>query len=201
MNQNLNTDILCHHYLNYLYHNIQGHGVNDRQDKNVSETYGEILYESVDKLLSDIPLSDQDVFFDLGSGLGKIVIQVFLTSPVKEACGIEIIPELYAQSLMAAEKVQHELPGFYEKERKLTFLLGSFLDLPLTKATVILMGSLCFSPKLLGAVGEILDGLPHLHSVFSLRPIHTLKRLSLKKIIRIQCSWDVALCYVYQRLV
>jgi hypothetical protein len=196
---NINTNTLCQQYLHLLYQNIYGHGVSDRQNTNISETYGEILYKSMDVLLSEIPLSAQDVFFDLGSGLGKVVIQVFLNSAVKESCGIEIIPELYQKSHLAAQKVQHELPDFYLGGRKLTFLLGSFLDISLATASVVLIGSPCFSQDILYPLGKIIDSMPSIHSVLTLRPIGTLKHFSFKKVIRIECSWDTALCYVYKR--
>src|SRR5262245_5708685 len=92
---NINPNRVCQQYLNILYHNIYGHRLNHRQNKSISETYGEILYPSIDKLLTELSLTEQDVFLDFGSGLGKVVIQVFLRSEVKESCGIEIIPELY----------------------------------------------------------------------------------------------------------
>lgn len=197
---NLNTHALCQQYLTILYHNIRGHGMNDRQNKNIAETYGEILYESINKLLAEVEFSDQDIFFDLGSGLGKAVVQVFLKSAAKEVCGIEIIPELHQTSLAIEKKIQQALPHFYTGGRKLTFLLGSFLDIPLTTASVVLIGSPCFSQALLAKLGKIIDSTTSIHTILTLRPISTLTRLSFTKVIRIECSWDSALCYVYKKL-
>lgn len=191
------NNILCQQYLNLVYHKMRGHSVNNSSKKNISETYGEILYASVDALFSEIILSEQDIFIDLGSGLGKVVLQVFLKSTVRESCGIEIVPELHRQALIAAQKVQNDLPGFYTGDRKITFLLGNFLEITLSKATIVLAGSPCFSPKMLHKLGKIIDNSPSIHSVFSLRPIYTLKRLPFKKAVRIECSWDTALCYIY----
>ena len=196
---NINTNILCQQYLNLLYQNIRGHGVNNRQNKNISETYGEILYQSIYTLLSEIPLTEEDVFFDLGSGLGKAVTQIFLKSAVKESAGIEIIPELYQTSLAVAQKVQHDLPDFYAGGRKLTFHLGSFLETSFAAASVLLIGSPCFSQQMLYPLGKIINQLSTIHSVLTLRPINTLERLSFKKVIRIECTWDSALCYIYRR--
>ncbi|HEX4045165.1 MAG TPA: hypothetical protein VHZ76_05815 [Gammaproteobacteria bacterium] len=195
---NFNTNKLCQQYINVLYHNVPGHGVNIRQNKNKAEIYGEILYQSIDTLLSQISLSTQDIFFDLGSGLGKAAIQVFLNSDVKEVCGIEIIPELHQQSLIATEKVQQDLSDFYPN-RQLTFLLGSFLEIPFTNASVVLIGSPCFSQKILYPLGKIIDSIASIHTVLTLRPICTLERLSFIKAVRVECSWDTALCYIYKR--
>lgn len=188
-------DTLCQNYLTILYHDVQR---KKSSVENVSESYGEILYPSVNKLLSAIKLSERDVFVDYGSGLGKIVIQIFLKSLVKEAYGIEILPELHLYAMKASQKLQHDLPDFYKEDRKLTFLLGNFLEIPLSKATVALVNSTCFTPQLLSDLGKIIEHSPNIHTVLSLRPIHTLQRLVFKKTIRIECSWDTTLCYLYQ---
>lgn len=184
---------LCQHYLTVLYHGIHKKGFS----KNINETYGEILYPSIDKLLSAIELSENDVFVDYGAGLGKIVIQVFLKSLVKEAYGIEISPELHQHASNAAHKIQHHLPDFFNNGRKLKFLHGDFLKVPLTTATVALVNSACFTQPLLTELGRIIECTPSIHTVLSLRPINTLQRFTFKKSIRIECSWDTALCYVY----
>lgn len=192
------SDTLCQYYLNIIYHNTNGPRAGENYKiNNIAITYGEILYPSIDKLLSAISLTEQDVFVDLGSGLGKFVLQVFLKTAVKEARGIELVPDLHQQALAATQRVQQDLPDFYAEGRKLTFLLGSFLEIPLTQATAVLISSPCFSPKILDTLGKIIDSTPSIHSVLTFRPISTLQRLSFKKSIRIECSWDSALCYLY----
>jgi hypothetical protein len=187
-------DALCQNYLAILYHDVQR---NRASVENICESYGEILYPGVDKLLSAIKLSVQDIFVDYGSGLGKMVIQVFLKSLVKEAYGIEIVPELHQHALHAAQRLKQELPEFYEENRKLTFLVGNFLEIPLTKVTVALINSTCFTQQLLNDLGKQIEHTPSIHTVLSMRPIHTLERLPFKKTVRIECSWDTALCYIY----
>lgn len=184
---------LCQHYLTVLYHGIH----TQRAFTNINETYGEIFYAGIDKLLSVMNLSEKDVFVDYGSGLGKVVIQVFLKSLVKEAYGIEISAELHQHAASIAQKTQKDLPEFYNDGRKLTFLQGDFLKTPITTATVALVTATCFTQPLLAALGQVIEHTPSIHTVLSLRPIHTLQRLTFQKTIRIECSWDTALCYVY----
>lgn len=188
---------LCQHYLDILYEGAVGHCEREKNN-NMAETYGEILYPSVDKLLSKIQLSNEDVFVDLGSGLGKLALQVFLKSHVKEVCGIEIVPELHVQALKAALRVQSELPGFYQGDRKLTFLCDDFLEISLATATVVLICSPCFSQDIVYSLGEKINNTPSIRTVLALRPMPTLRHLSFKKTIRLECSWDTALCYVYE---
>lgn len=187
--------LLSEQYLNLVY---QQAVKNDLQKNTLSETQGEILYPSVDKLLSQIKLTEQDVFVDFGSGLGKIVAQVFLNTDVKEAIGIEILPELHQVASAVAERIYSDLPDFYAGERKLNFKLGSFLEISITTATVALVSAICYPPAVLYALGTIINNTPSIHTVLTLRPIASLERLVFKKTIHIQCSWDSALCYVYQ---
>lgn len=187
---------LCQHYLHLIYHTMLNQGISEGK-RHFSETQGEILYPSIEKLFSIIPLTKNDIFFDLGSGLGKIVAQVFLQSEVKEAIGIEIVPELHHKAQFVAQLIEKELPAFYQNNRKLMFLEGDFLQLSFSRATVVLINATCFSQKMLTQLGKIIENTPTIHSVLTLRPLHTLTRLSFQKAIRIECSWDSALCYLY----
>jgi len=195
----MTNNTLCQQYLSLLYQGAKGHQSLKRSEQNtIPLSYGEILYPGVDRLLAEVVLSEKDVFLDLGSGLGKVVLQVFLKTAVKKACGIEILPDLHQQSLAAAKKVQEDLSGFFTGGRQLNFVLGSFLTFPLTEATVVLIGSPCFTPKMLDSLSKNIDSSPHIHTVFSLRPLCALEKLAFKKAIRIEGSWDTTLCYIYQ---
>jgi len=190
------VDILCQHYLTILYSDELPKQSSAPQVA-ITETYGEILYPSVNKLISLILLTTQDVFVDLGSGKGQVVIQVFLNSVVKEVYGIELLPKLHTRAITACERLQSELPDFFHGSRKISFLSGSFLDIPFTTATVVFINSTCFTQSLLNELGQRIENTPSIHTVLSLRPLNTLKRFIFKKAIRIECSWDSALCYFY----
>lgn len=164
----------------------------------VAETNGEILPMSMSKLLSLVSLNESDVFVDLGSGRGKVVTQVFLTTSVKKAVGIEVRPDLHSQAVAAATRIQAELPAFYESNRGLNFLLGSMFDIPFSDATVLWVNSVCFAPDMLVQLAKIINAFGAIHTVLALRPIPNLKKLNFKRSVRVECSWDTALCYIYQ---
>jgi hypothetical protein len=190
-------DALCQQYLTILYSNQRQKSTKSVPKSQISATYGEILYQSVNQLITSLSLTEQDVFVDLGSGKGQIVVQVFLKSLVKAAYGIEFLPDLHATALAIGERIQHDLPDFFHGPRNLGFLLGSFLDTSFATATVVLINSTCFPQILLNQLGLIIEKTPSIHTVLSLRPIHTLQRLVFLKALRIECSWDSALCYFY----
>jgi SAM-dependent methyltransferase len=192
-------DHLCHRYLNHLYRELTPYSYAESyKKKDLAATQGEILYDSINKLLASISLGEEDVFFDLGSGTGRVTAQVFLKSPVRQACGIEFIPELHAQSLRIARQIETQLPEFYLKERKLRFIEGNFLETPFSEATVVLMNSVCFSQQTLAQVAVLIDSNPQIHSLLSLRPLPGIRRLRFVKTLRTECTWDTALCYLYQ---
>jgi ankyrin repeat protein len=77
--------------------------------------YGEILPLGVVRMLQEavpkaVPLGTEDVFYDLGSGLGKMVLQVFLTTPISRANAVELSNRRH-QAAVGAWKQVLELGG------------------------------------------------------------------------------------------
>lgn len=191
---NKHNHLLCQQYLNILYQNQSA----DYKPANIAETSGEILYESITKLIPSMRLTENDIFADLGSANGKIISQIFLTTPVKSAVGIEIVPELHHAAMQVSDRIKIELPEFYENNRKMDFIHGDFLTTPLDSITVAIINATCFPPALLEKLGKVINNTPSIRAVFSLRPLITLERLPFKKVIPIECSWDSTLCYCYE---
>lgn len=191
---NKHTDLICQKYLNILYHQV----ISYYRPTNIAETSGEILYESIHKLIPMMRLKENDVFVDLGSANGKIVSQIFLTTPVKTSIGIEIVPELHSAAMKVSQQIKNDLPYFYENNRDMTFIQADFLNKSLDSMTVALINATCFPPSLLNELGKIINNTATIRLVLSLRPLVTLKRLVCKKVIPIECSWDTTLCYCYE---
>src|SRR5579864_7063733 len=81
----MTNNALCQQYLSLLYQGTKGHqSLKCSEQNTIPLSYGEILYPGVDRLLAEVTLSEKDVFFDLGSGLGKVVLQVFLKTAVRK---------------------------------------------------------------------------------------------------------------------
>ncbi len=194
-------DQICQSYLSRLYQSAHPYADAEKYKKqDLSATQGEILYGSVNKLLSELRLSAEDVFYDLGSGTGRVTAQVFLNTVVKEACGIELIPELYQKSQEIAAQIQKELPEFYGPERKLHFIQGDFLEISFERATVVFINSVCFNQQTLFALGKLIDGNQNIHTLLSLRPLPQLQGLRFIKTSLAEGNWDSALCYFYKKI-
>lgn len=193
---------LCQDYISTLYQGISGFisyqpGEKESgEEKKVYLTYGEILYPSVDKFLNFIgDISESDVFYDLGSGIGKVALQAFLRTPIKKACGIEFSETRSKYAEQVYTQVYKEFPELFTAERKLSCLTGNFLEVDISDATIIYTCSTCFSEDLLSHIGEVIDRCPNIRYVISLKQIPN--KLELNRNLDIECTWDKTKCYVY----
>lgn len=145
------------------------------EDKGGNPTYGEITAKGVEQLIEYFKanLGIHDVFYDLGSGIGKVATQVALTTPAK-AVGIELSPTRHA----IAHDIRHELirKNILKHDNKLRFIEGNILDADLHDASVIFMCSTCFSDELMKQITEKIYNLPqvvHLITLKQLTPENT----------------------------
>lgn len=184
---------LCEHYLHILYKDVK---VNHQKNL-INETYGEILYPGLSKIASNVRIHQEDILYDLGSGIGKAALQFFLTTPLKHVHGIEYLPYLHHAALAALEQSKIEIPLFYQN-RHISFECADFLKTSIKEATIVLLASPCFSPSILSQLAERLDQNTKTHTILTLKPL-PLTQFMFKKVIRIECSWDAALCYIYER--
>ncbi len=187
----MNENTVYQRYLAYLYNKKS-----KSQATTMAETSGEILYTSMSQLIPLMKIKDDDVVVDLGSGMGQVVLQLFLLTNAKEIIGIEIIPSQYELALLALSRCRKDLPALFA-DRQVTFLQGSFFYVPFTQANVIFLNSVCFTQEMLLKLVVLLNTMTNLRMVLSTRPLYGLK-LRLKKITKIECSWDSALCYCYE---
>jgi hypothetical protein len=69
------------------------------------EVYGETSFELVCQMIDQIEISEEDVFIDLGSGVGQVVLQVAASTKCQNCFGIEKadVPSSYATVRVAFE--------------------------------------------------------------------------------------------------
>lgn len=139
------------------------------EEKGGNPTYGEITVESLAKIIDELQLTHKDVLFDLGSGAGKVCIQVALTTPA-QAIGIELSKTRH----QLAQKIKQELiaKNILTDPSKLQFFEENILDADLSKGTVFFMCSTCFSDELMQKITDKIA-----HSAKSAIRIVTLREL------------------------
>lgn len=142
-----------------MYAGISGFGIPTAEEAKITEcggapTYGEILYESLKTLLDEMPSSNikNGVLYDLGSGVGKVCVQAYLDYPFAKVVGIELSKKRYDASIDILQTLQEQ--GYIDKNRTLQFLNEDFMKSNISDATVIYMCSTCYSPELMGKLGE-----------------------------------------------
>lgn len=74
---------------------------------------------------------------------------------------------------------------------------GNFLEVDWQNPTCVYTCSTCYTQLVLDAIGDRVNKTPSIKQMYSLRPLPTLNRLKLFKVITVECSWDSSLCYVY----
>jgi len=97
--------------LDEIYTGISGYGIPQEESELVREgggdpTYGELTYEAAEVLFEDF--TTDTVFYDLGSGVGKVIAQVYLTTPAKKAVGYELA-DTRVKAAMSLENVLRNL--------------------------------------------------------------------------------------------
>lgn len=161
--------------MNDVYGKSNGFGIsNDErkmiEDKGGNPTYGEITPKGLEQLIEYFKenLAKYDVFYDLGSGIGKVATQVALTTPAR-AVGVELSPTRHA----IAHDIRHELirENYLKHPNKLRFVEGNILDANLNDASVIFMCSTCFSDELMKKITEKIYKIPHVVQVITLKEL------------------------------
>lgn len=173
-------------YINKLYSNTTGfkladndklHSANNTED--VFSTYGEITPSAVSEMIASINVNNDDVFYDLGSGTGKVPVQFYLETPVKKAVGVELGTHRYTVSMNVKNFID---TNFYSKYKTLEFINENMKEVDLSDATIVYMCSTCFSDKLLMDMYDKLKYNTNLKYIISLKEIPGLKSTFKKKL-------------------
>jgi len=179
-------------YLEMLYEDkggyiIPGEEITEIRSNGAHEQYGEIPYDSAAHLLDDLQLSRQDVFYDLGSGVGKLVLQVYMSTPVKRSIGIEI--SLTRWKIAESSRQQAAADDHIISGRDLTFLNQNLYKTPLGDATVCFISGLKFPPELIKSIMDRLSALDHDVKVISVLPLPPHDKFKLIKTYNLAMSW------------
>ena len=164
-----------------------------------NELYGELYYYSVVKLLKYLDITEKDHFLDLGSGFGKIVFQIFLTTKAVSVTGIEINNNRFIVSNKIKEIITKELPKLFDNNRTLSLINDDFLQHDFNNITIIYVCSTVFPLELLNVIAEKITTMNHLQKIISFRQLPNLNEFQLTKKIFVHADWDYSTCYLYIR--
>ena len=189
-------------FLEELYQPINGYTLTKGESEHIKDlggapTYGEITFDSADYLFGELKLNSNDVFYDLGSGVGKTVLQAFLTTPFKKSVGVELSHTRHTYASTMLNKLLKE--ELRTQNRILEYREGNFLDTDFSDATIIYMCSVCYPDELMRAITNKIIALPAGVRIASFKRMPDHERLVLQQVYRVPANWHPrALIYLYQ---
>jgi hypothetical protein len=131
---------------------------NGKDTKNLPESaliYGEFPVDSFPEILKLVNPQEGEVFYDLGSGIGKLLIFLGLTSKLSEVCGIEAIKEYFQ---IASKKIKILNKSF--QSSKVSCIHGDFLkDDSWTKADIIFAYATCYTEEMMEKIAFMAEDL------------------------------------------
>lgn len=184
-------------YLKSLYSNFDKE-INESMFSVQNEIYGELYYYSALKLFKHLDITEHDHFLDLGFGLGKILLQVCLTSSAQYVSGIEINHSRYQIVSNVLSIMQKQLPDLF-KEKNINLILGDFLHYDFHSISIVYICNTVFSLSLLDAISRKINTMHSVVKIASFRKLPLLSNFKLSKKLFLHTSWDQAVCYLYFR--
>ena len=192
--------------MNKIYHKMTSpyliENNNNTRTTHAYPLYGEIKISSVSKLLKDFNISKNDVFFDLGSGSGKVTMQVFLEGGVKKSVGVEYFPERHNIAIQAMNNMYTLHPNLKTTGREIIYQQANIKDLDnLDSASVIFMCSTCYPEELLDVVFNKIKNSKNSRAVVTHKMYDNFTSiLPNKSTIVLSCTWSENLTwYVYRK--
>jgi tRNA G46 methylase TrmB len=171
-------------------------------------TYGEMNYEGMDILIEHIHTVHKLTFthfLDIGSGNGKLPLQVAALSNVTKSIGIELVEERHATAI----KIKDELNYYKKIIDKVLFINDEFNNVKLVDyindITLVWISNKCFTIELTNKIfNELLNILPK-GSIISCSEkysnifIDTPKKLNIIDNISVPMSWNTnSNIYIYK---
>ena len=190
--------------IKHIYKGIDSYSLDDKDPYNnlnkfknkndVFSTYGEILPIGVCKIIKNISIDKNDVFFDLGCGCGKVVTQFYYQTCVKSSNGVEFSTTRFSQAKKIKEKIK-------EADR-LNFYRSSFVNknLDLSHGTIFYSCSTCFSDNLMRKIWKKISNNENLNAIIVLKDFPDncdFSRVKRTKSIEIPCTWAKSGAKIY----
>ena len=173
------------------------------------DTYGEILPTSMRVLIHNYmtDLSPNDIMYDLGSGVGKIVTQFAYETNCGKCIGIEIGELRHSEAIKVLQSLQqcNSNNNSNHPSNKIIFRKGDCTKVFWGDATVLFINALCFPASVWSEVEVLIrDHCPHLkYLIIGGQQLHEeteTKLRMIKSVVSTPASWaDDYLCFLYTK--
>ncbi len=140
------------HDLLAIYNGLSGFQANTIGLTSYKTTYGEVTEQGIHTLsekfraiapLEGIPAARRN-FYDLGSGIGRLVVGMAILNPSLRSHGIEIVPDRVRQAREAYQRIRSKAVA-----TRVEFQQGSFLESAVnyTNAVWVFISNLCLDEQ------------------------------------------------------
>jgi SAM-dependent methyltransferase len=167
-----------------------------------SYTYGEVTQRGLLAMLAVVKPQASDVFYDLGSGVGRAVFCAAFAYGWKKCVGIEYLPGLFevSRALLPNFLDMDEVKRFYpNKHFPIEFIGDDFLNVDFRDADIIFVNATTLNPVLWGHLEQKFHLLkPGARIIVATRK---LDELHFDKIHQALCpmSWGECSVFIYQK--
>ena len=156
---------------------------NDNRDKkHFHSTYGTITPDGVEKLINYLNITSDDIFTDLGSGIGNVVAQFAETSPIKKARGIEFLKSRHNAAINYINQLN--------SNKNIELINGDIYKEDYSDSTIVFMCSTCFSNELMEHIVKTLENNPNLKYLITQKIISSPTKLNYLGNITLKTSWN-----------
>jgi len=153
--------------------------------------YGEVTYGGMERLYEALELRNEDVFYDLGCGVGKLVLYVALRGAAQRSVGLEVGQRRFLLAENARSSLE-ELEGKKSEAKPMTtecrFQLADISRYRYLDPTVAVLTNLCMDMGVQSRTLNCLLRCPSFRRLVSITPLpHT--RLKLVRSVLVSCTW------------
>jgi hypothetical protein len=166
-------------------------------EKNTSfaPTYGELLIEDFLQIISHMEINDNDIFYDFGSGSGKVCLYFSFLTPIEKAIGIEFVKSRHNSASNLLSEVTKSHPNLGNKIN----LINNDMNKENTDdATIIFTCSTCFSEDLLKNISDKVKKANQIRYVISTTKEIPDISYKDKKTLSLKCSWGTCTIHLYK---
>lgn len=179
-------------YLKKVYRDISGYNISEQDretvNKNGSAVYGEIKYKSLKTILDDLKPNKKDVFYDLGSGVGKSVVQASLDYKFNRCFGIELSKERHEQAVKICQLLKKDKK--ISRYHDVIFKNQDITKINFKNATIIYICSTCYPDHLMITLTNKFKDLKPGTRILTLKSLIPTKNIKLVKTYNLAMSWS-----------
>lgn len=160
--------------------------------------YGEVTYAGMEPLYEALRCGPDDVFYDLGSGTGKMVLYVALRGEAANSVGLEVGERRHRLAQMAGDCITRKVEGNDEGQSpseepmqcgNFSLRLADISRQNYQDPTVVLFCNLCMDMDITRRTLSCLLKCPSVVRLVSVTPLPSSGRLELDRVVKVECTW------------